>query len=337
MYQSFFLLTASFQFLVNHATPLTRRSNDCQLKPTADPGFLRFRQLATDETSCNLYPQCQYTGTPKNRCFVKPGVDLSYEQLCLGQAEQQCTGLHQFCVYSESAEESLNGLTCIPRSGKGAHASQCAQYYNDEARCERSKHCEVGPPANQGGACFALPTAGAEGEFCSLNQNNAGGCRTYSDFCEWATCFDGIANGNEEGVDCGSACQKVCETCSDGIKNQDETGVDCGGSSCQECPLDWVLGAEGQSCDEVCTAVSGSCTLAPMRDINTVVELEFVASLVGVDCNGRIEGDTYEEDPSLYDGDECYFNTAGTTNCDGTDSLSARICCCGNNCPVNAI
>eukprot|EP00121_Abeoforma_whisleri_P004423 Awhi_evm1s3998 len=27
-----------------------------------------------------------------------------------------------------------------------------------------------------------------------------------------------------------------------------------------------------------------------------------------------------EEDPFLYDEDECYFNTAGTTNCDGTET-----------------
>ena len=40
-----------------------------------------------------------------------------------------------------------------------------------------------------------------------------------------ATCFDGIKNQNETGVDTGG----VCGNCSDGIKNQNETGVDTGG------------------------------------------------------------------------------------------------------------
>jgi len=47
------------------------------------------------------------------------------------------------------------------------------------------------------------------------------------------SCFDGIQNGNETGVDCGGDCTP-CATCDDGIKNGDETGIDCGGS-CEPC------------------------------------------------------------------------------------------------------
>ena len=50
------------------------------------------------------------------------------------------------------------------------------------------------------------------------------------------SCFDGILNQNETGIDCGGVCEinfgLVCppaETCFDGIMNQDETGVDFGG------------------------------------------------------------------------------------------------------------
>jgi len=48
------------------------------------------------------------------------------------------------------------------------------------------------------------------------------------------SCSDGIQNGNESGVDCGSSCNTMCPTpmCTDGIENGDEQGVDCGGSSC---------------------------------------------------------------------------------------------------------
>jgi len=47
------------------------------------------------------------------------------------------------------------------------------------------------------------------------------------------SCFDGIKNGDETGVDCGGSCAE-CTTCDDGIQNGDETGIDCGGS-CEPC------------------------------------------------------------------------------------------------------
>ena len=49
------------------------------------------------------------------------------------------------------------------------------------------------------------------------------------------TCFDGIRNQGETGIDCGGPCPP-CPTCFDGIMNGDETGVDCGGS-CQPCEI----------------------------------------------------------------------------------------------------
>lgn len=72
------------------------------------------------------------------------------------------------------------------------------------------------------------------------------------------TCFDGVANGSETGVDCGGSC-KPCEvgggckvgpdcvsgvcsggtciapSCDDHVQNGDETGTDCGGSTCPKC------------------------------------------------------------------------------------------------------
>ncbi len=49
-----------------------------------------------------------------------------------------------------------------------------------------------------------------------------------------ASCFNGIQDGNETGVDCGGSCQP-CATCDDGIQNGQETGIDCGGPDCEEC------------------------------------------------------------------------------------------------------
>ena len=52
----------------------------------------------------------------------------------------------------------------------------------------------------------------------------------------YATCTDGLQNGDEAGVDCGgSACPACVPTCSDGIQNGDETDVDCGGTFCGGC------------------------------------------------------------------------------------------------------
>ena len=48
-----------------------------------------------------------------------------------------------------------------------------------------------------------------------------------------ATCFDGIQNQGETGVDCGGPCA-ACMSCSDGVQNQGESGIDCGGP-CQPC------------------------------------------------------------------------------------------------------
>lgn len=51
------------------------------------------------------------------------------------------------------------------------------------------------------------------------------------------TCFDGIQNQGETGVDCGGPCIAICPppSCVDGVQNQGETAIDCGGP-CPACP-----------------------------------------------------------------------------------------------------
>ena len=51
-----------------------------------------------------------------------------------------------------------------------------------------------------------------------------------------STCFNGIQDNLETGVDCGGYCTPCASTstCTDGVQNGDETGVDCGGS-CPPC------------------------------------------------------------------------------------------------------
>lgn len=50
-----------------------------------------------------------------------------------------------------------------------------------------------------------------------------------------STCFNGIQDGAETGVDCGGPDCAPCPTCDDGIQNGGETGVDCGGPDCAPC------------------------------------------------------------------------------------------------------
>jgi hypothetical protein len=47
------------------------------------------------------------------------------------------------------------------------------------------------------------------------------------------TCFDGVKNQSEIGLDCGGPCAQDC--CGDGVQNDQETGLDCGGPVCGAC------------------------------------------------------------------------------------------------------
>lgn len=50
-----------------------------------------------------------------------------------------------------------------------------------------------------------------------------------------STCFNGVQDGTETGIDCGGPDCAPCATCDDGIQNGGETGVDCGGPDCAPC------------------------------------------------------------------------------------------------------
>ncbi len=90
-------------------------------------------------------------------------------------------------------------------------------------------------------ACMNLFTVGQSDRMNALFTNggarasllNSGGCGAAAE----PTCFDGVQNGNETGVDCGGDCDPCGSgaTCSDGLQNGSETGVDCGGPDCDPC------------------------------------------------------------------------------------------------------
>lgn len=117
-----------------------------------------------------------------------------------------------------------------------------------------------------------------------IASGSAFGASDITNFCvgdggNGPTCFDGIQNGDEEGVDCGGSCPTACPTCDDGIQNGDETGVDCGGSDCPPCDMcnDGV-----QNGDEEGVDCGGSCpTACPTCDDGIQNGDE-----EGVDCGG---------------------------------------------------
>ncbi|MBD3209640.1 hypothetical protein GF367_04465 [Candidatus Woesearchaeota archaeon] len=81
------------------------------------------------------------------------------------------------------------------------------------------------------------------------------------------TCFDGIQNNDEEGVDCGGTYCEACYNCTDGVINWDETGVDCGGPFCPACPscFDGVQNQNETGID--CGGPCPPCTIREMPGI----------------------------------------------------------------------
>lgn len=73
------------------------------------------------------------------------------------------------------------------------------------------------------------------------NDNNGTFSLCVYDHLPAPTCFDGIMNGTETGIDCGGSCVAICPppSCVDGIMNGTETGIDCGGT-CPACPTNVI-------------------------------------------------------------------------------------------------
>ena len=92
--------------------------------------------------------------------------------------------------------------------------------------------------------------------------------RTFWENCTYhPTCFDGVQNQNETGVDCGGPC-RPCGNCSDGIQNWGELGVDCGGP-CPPCPTCFD-GVQNQN--ETGVDCGGPCPACPVEEHPGVIQ-----------------------------------------------------------------
>lgn len=86
-----------------------------------------------------------------------------------------------------------------------------------------------GDVSNKASSSFKVLSASKEPScFDGLKNQDETGIDCGGKCSECETCNDKLQNQNEEGVDCGGVCTQ-CQTCFDDLKNQDETGVDCGG------------------------------------------------------------------------------------------------------------
>ncbi|MFH1916360.1 MAG: hypothetical protein ABIJ21_03790 [Nanoarchaeota archaeon] len=108
------------------------------------------------------------------------------------------------------------------------------------------------------------------------------------------TCFDGIMNGLETGVDCGGPCPP-CAHCFDRIQNYGELAVDCGGP-CPACPscADGMRnqGESGVDCGGPCQACKTIFELPRLVCVRMVDPFNpyfiFIASLLFLVLVGRV-------------------------------------------------
>jgi len=103
---------------------------------------------------------------------------------------------------------------------------------------------------------------------CSVGRNKP---KEIDDCIYVPTCYDGIKNKDEIGIDCGGDCPS-CWSCFDGTKNQGEEGIDCGGP-CEPCA----------TCDD---------------GLRNCIRLdkEIVLCEKGVDCGGSCPTDCCQND-----------------------------------------
>ena len=189
------------------------------------------------------------------------------------------------------------------------------------ASCTEEEGCEESGTApsdcvdgEQIGTEEELGCAGAC-EACSVTlscQRNAdcdsGLC--FEGVCQASSCEDGVKNGDETDIDCGSNCPNQCglnqgcrlasdcstqggcmieneeeiglcqaPSCNDGIQNSSEVDVDCGGI----CPRRCLLGNqcnESEDCSEELTCVQSMCSAIHCDD------REWNESETDIDCGG---------------------------------------------------
>ncbi|MCK4670283.1 MAG: hypothetical protein KAT43_03690 [Nanoarchaeota archaeon] len=147
------------------------------------------------------------------------------------------------CQIIQSGQQPPAGGGGSSGGGGGGHSNRRSQRYRNlysQNVTVPTGPCEPQWQCKDWGVCRE---DGTQSRYCTniapcqrLQTNPAlGRLKIETRDCEAMSCFDGILNQGEEGVDCGGPCP-ACPTCYDGIQNQGEEGIDCGGP-CDLCAL----------------------------------------------------------------------------------------------------
>ncbi len=182
---------------------------------------------------------------------------------CGGSCSTKCTDGKK-CNLNEHCDTNICSAQPWGDTTRRCRAPGCSNYAKDSGETDVdcggpcSSKCQDGQGCLVGDDCWSKVCDGTTGK------------------CLSATCSDGVQNGSESDVDCGSSCpceagrrctwdgecaSGVCDedaqtclapTCSDGVMNADETDVDCGGGCAAKCN-------EGQHCASTGDCAVGSC------------------------------------------------------------------------------
>lgn len=190
---------------------------------------------------------------------------IVYGQQCSEGETRACQGLDQGeCSPGIQICENGQWSICYGAAGPtneicdDGKDNDCDGYTDEDCECNSGEIIQCGPSTDVGiceygtrtcvnnlwgnceGAVLPYPAdlCGQSGLGNGLDDDCDGqtdeGCGQQANQSATASCFNGIKDVNEGGIDCGGPCVK-CASCFDRIQNQNETGVDCGGP-CVACP-----------------------------------------------------------------------------------------------------
>jgi hypothetical protein len=243
------------------------------MEPAPTPASCEDRQQNGDETaldcggscsacadgsSCNSDDDCQSGRCTTGRCAA-PSCDDGVRNG--DEPSVDCGGSCPSCPNGRACGEpgDCQSAVCSPQGCAGGIAQCCqepscndgvANANESDVDCGgRCRNCPTGRACNGPGDCQSAVCGGAA---CP---GGAAPC------CQAPSCSDGVQNGDEPVVDCGSAACGLCAvgdacsedanctsgfcaatgrcedlgTCTDGVQNGRETATDCGGGTCPRC------------------------------------------------------------------------------------------------------
>jgi hypothetical protein len=225
-----------------------------------------------DETDVDCGGSCSNTCALGQTCLV--AGDCATDAVC-SPMSGRCAAPSCDDGVRDGAETATDcgGGSC-PRCAAGGACKSGTDC--DSAVCSRAGTCAQ-PSCNDGaknGDETDVDCGGACGRDCATGRgcHAAGDCQSgvcsaqgcgpgVALCCQAPSCSDGVQNGGESSVDCGTPACGLCPlgggcalgtqcatgfcqdghcadagSCTDGVRNGPETGVDCGGGRCGRCP-----------------------------------------------------------------------------------------------------